>query len=286
MFFTLILKKLKCLKDSKVYLSKYISINMAATIPYFDRRQTFSTDVLQNSIIQTYMALFISKPELYKDIYALYETDKQSYFFKKFRLFLLKYHHFNIDKDFDIMNYFCDLQIQKKGSVSVCGGGDFSRNAKKNARKNYNKSVENDMKIIEYFQQKYKIIINAELDERTFIGHRYIWKNPSPELLKKDKWEWVTTQSYDDLSFTSPLPDTLDKYLVPLEIRNKAYQKWKNSRNKNILQMKTTGETDMDTAEETESEDETCNQTAKKEEENIPKLIINEDLMKEIDDLF
>ena len=50
--------------------------------------------------------------------------------------------------------------------------------------------------------------------------------------------------------------------------------------------MKTTGETDMDTAEETESEDETCNQTAKKEEENIPKLIINEDLMKEIDDLF
>jgi hypothetical protein len=43
--------------------------------------------------------------------------------------------------------------------------------------KNFNKAVENTVKTIEYFQQKYKIIISPENDEREFIGHKYIWKN-------------------------------------------------------------------------------------------------------------
>jgi hypothetical protein len=252
---------------------------MASTIPFFDRRQTFSTDVFKNSTIQSYVALFISKPELYKDIHTLHDTDKQSYFFKKFRLFLLKYHHFNIERDFDIMNYFSDLQIQKKGSVSVCGGGDFSRNAKKNARKNYNKSVENDLKIIDYFQQKYKITINSELDEREFIGHRYIWKNPSPKLLEKEGWECVVERSYDDLTMNSPFPDTLYKNLVPLEIRNKVYQKWKNSKPKAaVTQIKL----ESDTEPETEPEAETKNE----KQEQVPQLLISDELMREIDDLF
>jgi len=253
---------------------------MATTIPFFDRRQTFSNEIFKNCNIQTYVALFISNPDLYKEIHTLHDTDKQSYFFKKFRLFLLKYHHFNIERDFDMMNYFNDLQLQKKGSVSVCGGGDFSRNAKKNARKNYNKSVENDIKIIDYFQQKYKITINSELDEREFIGHRYIWKNPSPKLLEKDKWEWVAEQSYDDLLLNLPFPKILDKYLVPLEIRNKVYQKWKNSKPRIAV---TLTKSESDDEPETEPEAE---HKLKNEKQEVPQLLISDELMKEIDDLF
>lgn len=252
----------------------------STTIPYFDRRITYSTDVFKSSIIQTYIALFISKPELYSGIHEVHDYEKQSYFFKKFHKFLYQYYHLNVDKEFDLINYFNDLQINKKGSISVCGGGDASRNAKKNALKSFNKSVENNVKCIEYFNQKYKIIINSERDDREFIGHKEIWKNPSPKLLKKDSWEWVTNDFYDDLTFTKQLPDTLNKFLVPLEIRNKAYQKWKNqksNKNKFIL-------CDLsDTESETDIEE-----PIKKEEltDNVQQLNISDDLQREIDELF
>lgn len=250
------------------------------SIPYFDRRLNYSTDVFKNSLIQTYIALFISKPDLYSDIYELHEYDKQSYFFRKFHKFLYDYYHLNPEKDFDFINYFNDLQINKKGSVSVCGGGDASRNAKKNALKNFNKMSENNMKCIEYFNQKYKIIINSERDEREFIGHREIWKNPSPKLLEKDGWEWVINQTYNDNTFTKPLPNELNKYLIPLEIRNKAFQKWKNQKTKknNFILCglsDTESETDI---EETNPKQETL--------ESVPKLEISDDLQREIDDLF
>lgn len=256
---------------------------MAATlsIPYFDRRISYSTNVFKNSMIQTYIALFICKPELYKDIYSLHETEKQTYFFKKFRLFLLKYYHFNIDKDFDMMTYFGDLQINKKGSVSICGGGDSSRNSRKNALKSYNNSCQNTSKNIEYLFAKYKININAELDEREFIGHREIWKNPSLKLLEKDGWEWVLSQNYDDLTLNSPFPETLNKYLVPLEIRNKAYQKWKNIKSNKtalILNSISEDESDIDNKENDKNK--------KDQENNQNQFEISEDLQREIDDLF
>jgi hypothetical protein len=256
---------------------------MAATsIPYFDRRMTYSSDIFKDSIIQTYIALFISKPDLYKDIYSLHETEKQSYFFKKFRLFLLKYYLFNIEKEFDLMTYFGDLQINKKGSVSVCGGGDASKNSRKNALKSFNNSCQNTSKNIEYLYSKYKININSEIDEREFIGIREIWKNPSPKLLQENGWEWVLEQDYDDITFSAHLPDILNKYLVPLDIRNKAYQKWKNQKAKiNEIAFKTHGYSE--TESETDIEENVKN-VVNKEEANI--FVISEDLQREIDDLF
>ncbi len=251
------------------------------TIPHFDRRNSYSTDVFQNSIIQTYLALFISKPDQYKDINVLLEADKQTYFFKRFRLFLLKYYHFNIEKDFDLMTYFGDLQMNKKGSVSICGGGDSSRNAKKNALKSFNNSCQNTLKSIEYLNQKYKIIINSEKDDRVFIGHKEIWKNPSPQLLNKENFEWVLEQSYDDMTFVQPFPNDLDKYLIPLDIRNKVYQKWKNQKSKlnNLILNNLDNESKTDTEEEIKSK-------SIKEQVVIPELLISDDLQREIDELF
>jgi len=255
---------------------------MASTIPYFDRRITYTTDVFKNSIIQTYIALFISKPDLYKDIYELHEYEKQSYFFYKFHRFLYQYYHFNIEKEFDMITYFGELQINKKGSVSVCGGGDASRNAKKNALKSFNKAIENTIKSIEYFNQKYKIIITSVCDEREFIGHREIWKNPSPKLLEKDGWEWVANQCYDDLTLTKPIPDILDKYLIPLEIRNKTFQKWKNQKsNKNKFILCGLSDTESETDIDENKNEENINI-----KETLPKLEISDDLQREIDDLF
>lgn len=265
---------------------------MSSKIPTFDKRVTYSTDIFKNSEIQIYVALFISKPELYSDIHILNENDKQNYFFKKFRLFLLKYYQFNIEKDFDLLTYFGDLQLNKKGSVSICGGGDSSRNSKKNALKQFNNSYENTIKSIEYLNQKYKININREVDEREFIGHREIWRNPSPELLKKDEWEWVTYQNYDDINITEPLPKELNKYLIPLNIRNKVYQKWKNSKNtKNISQI------DISNLNSDELDEIEFNKTKNNKTKNIntnvnvnlikeQELIIPLELQQEIDDLF
>lgn len=253
---------------------------MNLVIPYFDRKINYSTDIFKNSIIQTYIALFISKPELYKDIHELHDNDKQSYFFNKFRRFLIKYYHFNIEKDFDLMTYFGDLQINKKGSVSICGGGDSSRNAKKNALKNFRNSCESTIKTIEYMFSKYKITINSECDDREFIGHKYIWKNPSPKLLEKDSWEWVSDQFYDDITLKTQFPETLDKSLVPLDIRNKVYQKWKNEKaNKNRSILNSCSETES----ETDYEDKPNDENNKKFEQTLE---IDEELQKEIDDLF
>lgn len=253
---------------------------MSLSIPYFDRRMNYSTNIFKNSVIQTYIALFISKQDLYKDIYDLHDNDKQSYFFNKFRRFLLKYYIFNIEKDFDLMTYFGDLQIHKKGGVSICGGGDSSRNAKKNALKSFKNSCENTVKTIEYISSKYKITINSECDEREFIGHKYIWKNPSPKLLEKDGWQWVSVQNYDDITFKTPFPDVLDKTLVPLEIRNKVYQKWKNEKAiKNTAILNSCSETES----ETDYEDKSNDENNKKMEQTLE---IDEDLQREIDDLF
>ena len=90
-------------------------------------------------------------------------------------------------------------------------------------------------KSVEYLNQKYKIEINSEKDNRTFLGHTEIWKNPSPALLVKMGYTWVSERSYDDETLQMKLPEELDINLIPLSVRNKVYQKWKNQKNAKLL---------------------------------------------------
>jgi len=199
-------------------------------VPFFDRRQTYNVSYFENSQIQIYMALFLSKPELYDRVHQQSESLKQDEFFKLFNRFLSKYYTYNVEKEFDLYTYFGSLHQEKKGERNVCGGsGVKSKSANKCFMEKHRAFVELTEKSIEYLYQKYKIVIHSEKDNRTFLGHTEIWRNPSPELL--GEYAWVCKRSYEDETFVTPLPDQLDISLIPLSIRNKAYQKWKNQKN-------------------------------------------------------
>jgi hypothetical protein len=176
------------------------------------------------------MALFLSKEELYEDIHKLPHSDKQDYFFYKFRCFLSKYMNLDTEKerDFDIHVYFQSLHISKAGSNNICGGGDCSKSSRKQFIDKYKQSVENTKKQKEYLCGKYRLVISDETDSRMFIGHNQPWENASAKLLEKDGWQWIVKSCVDNEESTIPVD--LDKDLVPITIRNKIYQKWKNER--------------------------------------------------------
>jgi hypothetical protein len=199
-------------------------------VPFFDRRQTYSVSYFENSQIQLYMALFLSKPELYERVHQQPESLKQDEFFRLFNKFLSKYYTYNVEKEFDLYTYFGSLHQEKKGERNICGGsGIKSKSANKCFMEKHRAFVELTEKSIEYLYQKYKIAIDSEKDNRTFLGHTEIWCNPSPDLL--GEYAWVRERSYEDETLAAPLPDQLDISLIPLSIRNKAYQKWKNQKN-------------------------------------------------------
>jgi hypothetical protein len=196
----------------------------AITIPYYNKRQTYSIQYFESHKSQKIMALFLSKPELYSEIHKLPASSKQAYFFNKFRKFLELYETFS-SKDFDGNMYFNDLSIDKLGSVNVCGGGGSRSNSGRNYLiQQYKIIQENNTKTIEYFKEKYGIEINTLVDNRVFVGVKEPWKNPSPAMVAHMKD--ILAGEYSDLTLESPIPEYLDKDLVPLKIRNKACQKW------------------------------------------------------------
>jgi len=179
----------------------------------------------QNHELQTYMALFLSRPELYESVLSAPLNMKQSIFFKKFRIFLEKYYNFNYEKEQEILNYFKCLYIYRAGEVDVAGGG-MTGSGRKQLLQDFNQSQDDVRKTIILFQNKYGISISNETDNRLFVGHTMPWLNPSPALLERDGWTWVATQCYDDASMATPLPDVVNPLLVPLSYRNVVYQKW------------------------------------------------------------
>jgi hypothetical protein len=249
-------------------------------IPYFDRRRTYSAEYFENSIIQTYLALFLSKPELYERVHLQSETLKQDEFFRAFNKFLAKYYTYKIDTDFDLYTYFGTLHMEKKGERNVCGGsGIKSKSSNKCFMDKHKALSELIEKSVEYLNQKYKIEINSEKDNRTFLGHTEIWKNPSPALLVKMGYTWVSERSYDDETLQMKLPEELDINLIPLSVRNKVYQKWKNQKNqKNAKLMKSIQLTSQEEEEDEATVSVSVSSDEDKNEKEEKTIVISDDL--------
>jgi len=200
-------------------------------LPYFDYRIRYDANVLYNHKIQKYIALFLSNPENYRQMEDINERDKQDYFMSILNTFFSKYIILSFERNFDEYIYFLSLNIDKQGSVNINGGGDRqSPTAKRERINDYKETQNKKVKFIEYLNKKYGILITSQRDNRLFLGHTEIWKNPSPELLKLEGWEWVLEKSYDDETLAKPFPEDLDSDLIPLNIRNKVLQKWRHIR--------------------------------------------------------
>lgn len=200
-------------------------------IPFVDYNKKYNVETMHSHSFQKYIALFLSRPELYKSVLTARATEKQDEFFRAFNRFVSKYANINCEKDFDGMVYFRSLHIDKAGSANICGGGGrMSNSARKQFLDEYRAGQEARAKYAAYLTTKYKIVVSNERDERQFIGHTEPWKNPSPELLKKEGWDTRVCDCYDDEKMIAPFPANLEIAFIPLSIRNKAYQKWSNQK--------------------------------------------------------
>jgi len=182
--------------------------------------------------LQKLMALFISDPINYQDTYDDNPDIQHLFFMRTFLTFAEKYYHmdpFTMD-GLESIIFFGPLNRNKISTMNICGGGGKRSNSGKNEFKGfYNETIEMVEKHIKYLSTKYGFDFNpSKPDPRIFIGHQEIWKNPSPELLKKEGWEWIINKSYDDDTFQKPFPEELDKDLIPLTIRNKTLQMFRN----------------------------------------------------------
>lgn len=202
-------------------------------IPYYDKRKVYSQEFYTKNKLQKYIALFLSNPLNYSDLTGFTKEYKEPIFMSKFIRFLENYVVIDYDKNFDTFIYFNSLNVDKKGSMNICGGGGkMSNSSKKQFKDEYLKGQEINEKIRKYLSDKYKFNFNELQDPRLFIGHREIWNNPSPELLILENWTWVLDKSYDDIELLKPLPEELDSDLIPLSIRNKVLQKFENEKRK------------------------------------------------------
>ena len=238
-----------------------MSVNLKA--PYFDRKKNYdATERFANDPMQKILALFISRPENYSELASFRMEDKEDLFFTLFGRFFNGYIKLSIDKNFDTICYFNSLSVDRPGAVNVCGGaGKMTGSAKKYFKDRYKLGQENTKVMSTYLADKYKVLPHA----RTFLGHTEIWENPGPHLLELQGWQWVQNQSYDDATFQQSFPEKLDSDLIPLEIRNKTIQKWKNARSSRIYTPST-----LASDEDEESE--------KKQPIHVPKLIITPEL--------
>ena len=192
--------------------------------PYYDRSATYSIAAFYDHSLQTIMAIFIAKtPSLTTDLSSVLPADRQDYFFYRFRNFANKYVNLSLDDEI----YFSSTSKEKAGTQ---GGGIRAGKyfVDKDKRKQSNHAEK-----IKYFEQKFKCSISGEKDERLFLGVRQIWNRIAierDELLTP--YMSAVACAYDDDTMNTPIPDKLNRYLVPLNIRNKVFQKWTNRRNR------------------------------------------------------
>jgi len=205
---------------------------MNATTPYFDTHRVYEVSRFHHHELQKHFALFVSQPELYRDISAVSDAEKQEYMFSQFHLFLQKYYQFNYETQYDELAYFGSLSQDKAGFANICGGaGKASGSFRKEFLDKYRAGQKYKRVKIDYLSKKYRLTFGANSDPRLFLGHTEPWTRLTPELLKKEGWEWVSAQSYTDATFATPFPEIVDGDLVPLAIRNKVLQKWRAHRN-------------------------------------------------------
>lgn len=252
---------------------------MQVQIPYIDMSVKHDISKFYDHELQKYMALFISKSELYIDVLKLQPNAKQDYFFQKFRTFLMKYYVIR-ESEFDLSNYFNSQHISSAGAVNIAGGGGSRSNSGRKALLDrYHNAQKYTKDVIDYFRRKYCVDISGENDKRLFIGHKMPWINPSPDLLEKEDWKWVVECSYCDDTFVTPIPDNIDLQLVPLKIRNKVSQLHKKKTQKN--------NTIISKPEDEDEEEKEYMRTHKvaQKEDTIQQLKMDESLQKELQEL-
>ena len=191
--------------------------------PYYDRSITYSISAFYDHSLQSIMAVFIAKtPNLATELMSKPPSDRQDFFFYRFRKFAEAYVNLPLDDDI----YFCSTSKEKAGTQG--GGvriGKFFTDRDKLQQSNHTKKIH-------YFEQKFKCCISGDRDQRLFLGVRQIWTRIAierDELLAP--YATAISTSYDDTSLSTPIPEKLNKYFVPFTIRNKVYQKW-SSRNR------------------------------------------------------
>ena len=179
---------------------------------------------------QEIMALFLIHQDIRTDV--AHQPDKKSYFFVEFHKFLTQYYHLEHYPD-ATMYFTSSLKKEKKGAFNAAGGGDKRSHASKVYLKTKYRQIESVREnAIDEFATKYGLkntldgVVPGEEDPRLFVGVTEIWRklDQAPEIIAKSKWANITSRSYRDDTFQTPLPKKLDKSLVPLSIRTIAMQ--------------------------------------------------------------
>jgi len=202
-------------------------------------RKQYTIDLFHTHELQWLVALFCTKPELYKD-HQQYKF-KQDYFFERFRRFAVDYYNFSGDECI----YFGTVRKATAGETSICGGGGrMSGSSSRYFKGRYHAIEEAREKRIDEFAKKYGVCFAVGTDPRLFLGVTEIWNklDQIEEILAASKWADVKERAYEDESFATPFPTKLEKDLVPLEIRNKTMQKYRASRSSSIVAKKTVEE--------------------------------------------
>lgn len=203
--------------------------------PYYNRGQPHSVAALYSHSIQSIMAVFVSKPDLYlAPLKSAPQYLRQDVFFLYFRGFADKYYVFNLQSaaDVDALIYFDTTAEQKAGSFGgAVGTGNKSRSYAKSFSDANRKSVEIQKQRVEYFEAKFGVEIRGDADARMFLGVPKIWDvlvDPAQLecMLRTVYCATCIASAYDDATMTAPIPTELEKQLVPLAIRNRVFQKW------------------------------------------------------------
>jgi hypothetical protein len=215
-----------------------MSYSSAFRTPFIDRSKQYSTAAIESKDcnMQQYMALFLSKPHLYSEVHSVALSCKQDVFFEKFSRFLSKYiepsvANPNDELRFDTDYYFSDLSEYKVNTMNISGGEKRSGSERRNMISAHTSIADKRKQVTDYLQRKYGWNLK-ESDPRLFLGHTKPWLNPSPELLELQDYNSVISCAYDDENMSVPLPEKLEKHLIPLKIRNKVLTAWRNERNK------------------------------------------------------
>jgi hypothetical protein len=183
--------------------------------------------IFHDHTLQDVLALFLINPDLYKDYTRC--RIRQDYFFEQFSKFAAKYYQLTGDE----CTYFGSVRKELSGEVNICGGaGKQSGASSRYFKKRYRDGEESREKRIADFAKKYGVRFDTEnTDPRLFLGVTEIWNklDRALDIVAASKWSNVRDRSYDDATFAAPFPSNLDKILVPLDIRNRVMQKYRNT---------------------------------------------------------
>ena len=203
--------------------------------PYYNRSANHNICEFHSHQMQSLIALFMVKKQedLMSRIKCAPKFCREDIFFDEFARFIAKYVNCEA-MSIDVAIYFRSSSEQKPGAQLGAGGTGNKSKSYANSFKAANaRSNQCNKAMTEYFETKYRAHIREDKDERRFLGEQHIWdKVAAEEYVMPAMWRKVAAAAYDDATLASAIPQSLDKQLVPLAIRNKVVQKHKNQMNR------------------------------------------------------